>query len=103
MTVAVINHQYHQLADCIINRGSTFRGHVREKICVKIAETFGLKLDTSKEAVVKFNAKRVAWLLEAIGDDGEPNRYCYRVRRFLSHHSLLYILVSNSVLLQGLR
>ncbi|KAI0682795.1 hypothetical protein BC835DRAFT_1524448 [Cytidiella melzeri] len=56
---------------------SSFRGHLRDKICSKIVETYGLKTDTSKDATAKANAERVAWLLQPIGQAQDANRYCY--------------------------
>ncbi|KAI0696947.1 hypothetical protein BC835DRAFT_1305437 [Cytidiella melzeri] len=61
----------------IIGCASSFRGHLRNKICGKIVETYGLKTDTSKDATAKANAERVAWLLQPIGQAQDANRYCY--------------------------
>ncbi|KAI0685689.1 hypothetical protein BC835DRAFT_1421006 [Cytidiella melzeri] len=61
----------------IIGRASSFRGHLRDKICGKIVETYGLKTDTSKDATAKANAERVAWLLQPIKQAQDANWYCY--------------------------
>ncbi|KAI0690228.1 hypothetical protein BC835DRAFT_1417963 [Cytidiella melzeri] len=61
----------------IIGRASSFRSHLRDKICGKIVETYGLKTDTSKDATAKANAEWVAWLLQPIGQAQDANCYCY--------------------------
>ncbi|KAI0703615.1 hypothetical protein BC835DRAFT_1303141 [Cytidiella melzeri] len=61
------NEEVARIYTLIVNRASTFRGHVKDKVCNRIVETYGL-----------VNADRVKRLLEPVGHRGDANRYCYK-------------------------
>ncbi|KAI0681653.1 hypothetical protein BC835DRAFT_1425377 [Cytidiella melzeri] len=66
-----------QSRESINCHASSFRSHLRDKICGRIVRTYGLKSDTSKDGNAKANVERVAWLLQSIGEAQDANRYCY--------------------------
>ncbi|KAI0696100.1 hypothetical protein BC835DRAFT_1305776 [Cytidiella melzeri] len=61
------NEEVARIYTLIVNRASTFRGHVKDKVCNRIVETYGL-----------VNADRVKRLLEPVGRRSDANRYCYK-------------------------
>ncbi|KAI0683621.1 hypothetical protein BC835DRAFT_1423172 [Cytidiella melzeri] len=72
------NEEVARIYTLIVNRASTFRGHVKDKVCNRILETYGLVQDVATDNMAQVNADWVKWLLEPVWHRGDANCYCYK-------------------------
>ncbi|KAI0697926.1 hypothetical protein BC835DRAFT_1413428 [Cytidiella melzeri] len=72
------NEEVARIYTLIVNHASTFQGHVNDKVCNRIVETYGLVQDVATDNMAQVNADWVKRLLEPVGHCGDANRYCYK-------------------------